>query len=232
VLGQLYVAGEFGLCAGTTAPALAKLDADTGAVNTSFTQSPGIDISAVAIASDDYYLYVSGPFYHYRGVAVNSMIKVLLSDGSRDTGFNVFSNIGDAATAMAVAPSTLFLGGPFTVGAYTNFAGVTYDTGGLSAAHQSSANSPVRAIRERRVCALRPAAISRRSTALPPGPLVRIFNSGERDASFAIGKGFVGNITSLTAADAGLVVGGTINDFDDIPVGGAVMLNTITGHLP
>jgi N-acetylneuraminic acid mutarotase len=111
---SLYIGGAFTTYRGSTANKLAKVDLTSGNLDTTFTQTTGMDgpVSALAVSGSS--LYVGGGFNFYRGSTANYLAKVDLSSGILDTTFT--QSLGPSATvsALAVSGSSLYIGGFFT----------------------------------------------------------------------------------------------------------------------
>jgi hypothetical protein len=126
----IYVVGDFDQYNGQVAHRIAKLDAATCALDTSFSpqaSTNGFDDSAYTLASDGTWLYVGGAFTSYRGVANNAhrIVRLALGDGSLDPLFgpagassNGFDN---SVFTMVVVGTSICVGGGFT--AYKGAAG-------------------------------------------------------------------------------------------------------------
>jgi beta-propeller uncharacterized protein DUF5122 len=110
----VYVGGLFTSYRGQSAPFLAKLDPTSGALDTTFTQNPGIDGNVSALALDGQSLYVAGQILHYRGTPVANIIKIDAISGVLDTTFSQSSGVDNAPTALTVSASSLYAGGIFS----------------------------------------------------------------------------------------------------------------------
>jgi Domain of unknown function (DUF5122) beta-propeller len=110
----VYVGGLFTSYRGQSAPFLAKLDPTSGALDTTFTQNPGIDGNVSALALDGQSLYVAGQILHYRGTTVANIIKIDAISGVLDTTFSQSSGVDNAPTALTVSASSLYAGGIFS----------------------------------------------------------------------------------------------------------------------
>ncbi len=119
---NLYVGGGFTAYKGITnaAKRIAKLDANAGALDTTFSPplANGFDSTVYALVVYGSSLYVGGLFTDYRGVvsSANRLAKLNLTTGDLDTifippGLNGFN---DRVVALAVAGSSLYVGGWFT----------------------------------------------------------------------------------------------------------------------
>jgi hypothetical protein len=119
---SLYVGGNFSLYQGSAVGNLIKIDAATGALDSTFSQSAGAGGIVVALAAANGALYFGGQLSGYRGAAVGNLGKVDLATGVLDTTFthtNGFS--GGAPIGYAVVDtltpvgSKLFVGGSFNL---------------------------------------------------------------------------------------------------------------------
>ena len=79
---SLYVGGDFTSYRGVAAERLAKVNLTSGNLDTSFTQSTGMNSSVSALAVSGSSLYVGGDFSSYRGAAAPYMTIVDLLSGA------------------------------------------------------------------------------------------------------------------------------------------------------
>jgi hypothetical protein len=110
----VYVGGFFTSYRGQPAAFLIKLDPNTGAVDPTFTQSPGLDGKISALALDGQSLYVAGDFFNYRGASVAYLIKIDATSGALDATFSQSTSVDNSPTALAVSASSLYVGGVFS----------------------------------------------------------------------------------------------------------------------
>jgi len=122
----VYIGGYFTGYRGVAnaAISLAKLDATSGAIDTTFSpvgataNGVGVGYTVYALAAAPDALYVGGYFTAYRGVAAsaNWIAKVDLTSGVLDTTFSPPANNGfnGYVGAIAVSGSSLYVGGGFT----------------------------------------------------------------------------------------------------------------------
>jgi hypothetical protein len=111
--GSLYAAGSFTTYAGQTAKRLAKLDAKTAALDSTFTQSTGFDTDVSGIAASSTSLYVAGNFLTYRGISSPVLAKLDLASGALDTAFTQTAAItvpSPSVSSMAVNGSYVYVG--------------------------------------------------------------------------------------------------------------------------
>lgn len=116
---DLYVGGLFTTYRGAVANRVAKLNATSGVLNTTFNPSSGGNgtnsyVHALAVNGTD--LYIGGQFSQYRGTAANRIAKVTTA-GVLDTTFNPTSGTnGTNSTVLAIglSGSNLYLGGSFS----------------------------------------------------------------------------------------------------------------------
>ncbi len=123
---SIYVGGAFTAYRGTanSAMRLAKLDATSGALDTTFSppgqNANGFDAEVAAFATAGTSLYVGGRFTRYKGVndSANFLAKLDLTTGALDT---TFSPVGQNANgfdvdvfALTTSGTSLYVGGDFT----------------------------------------------------------------------------------------------------------------------
>ena len=148
---SVFAGGSLVAYRGTPAQFLAKVNLSTGELDTTFTQTTGLDsgVSALAIAGSS--LYVGGGFTTYRGVAAQRLAKVDLITGALDTTFTQSTGPDSSVSALAVAGSSLYVGGSFSTYrgvAAQRLAKVDLTTGALDTTFTQStgANSTVSAL--------------------------------------------------------------------------------------
>lgn len=118
--GSVYVGGSFRHYQGAVANRVAKLDATTCALDTTFSPANnGFDGNVTALATSGTSLYLGGQFNAYKGVAgsANRLAKLDLTSGALDTTFspanvNGFNNI---VLALHVNGTSLYVGGQFNM---------------------------------------------------------------------------------------------------------------------
>lgn len=116
----LYAGGAFQTYRGQTANHIAKIDATTCALDTTFTppQSTGFDNSVRTLLIANNALYVGGVFSEYRGVAdsAHGIAKLNLITGAADNNFHGGATGGTngAVLALAASATQLYIGGSFS----------------------------------------------------------------------------------------------------------------------
>jgi Domain of unknown function (DUF5122) beta-propeller len=120
---SVYVGGGFGSYRGTAVQNIAKVDATSGALDTTFTQptgftAPNSSIAALLVSGSS--LYVGGQFATYRTADAENLAKVNAVSGLLDTNFSQTPGVCDAGfgqaqcggmvTAMGVVGSRLYIG--------------------------------------------------------------------------------------------------------------------------
>lgn len=124
--GNLYVGGNFNYFTGQTYNKLIKLNSNGGVV-TSFNIGLGIRtgtattsavfVNDLVLSSDGLRLYVGGEFTTYNSGTVNAnrLVRLLTSDGSRDSTFNMTTGVNnDVETMLLDSSENLYVGGQFT----------------------------------------------------------------------------------------------------------------------
>jgi hypothetical protein len=125
--GSVYVGGFFTAYRGVagSASTIAKLDATTGALDTTFTPAgtngfqDQFSVSFFSLIASASALYVGGYFTGYHGVAsaANNIAKLDLTTGAIDTTFSppgaTANGFENGVTALAISGDALYCGGPF-----------------------------------------------------------------------------------------------------------------------
>jgi|GEM_PF-2481371 len=110
----LYVGGIFRNYRGTAAERLAKFDLTSGLLDTTFTQSVGLNNSVNALAINGTSLYLGGWFSSYRGATAQRLAKIDISTGNLDTTFTQTTGMNSLVSALVVNGTSLYVGGDFT----------------------------------------------------------------------------------------------------------------------
>jgi Domain of unknown function (DUF5122) beta-propeller len=134
---SVYVGGYFQHFAGVPAARIAKLDAATGAADTTFTAAPGADGPVATLAISGNQLYVGGSFTHYAGVST-ALARVNATSGALDTAFT--QSVGNAAqvSALLVSGNVLYVARQFP-GATPVLEKIDTTTGSANAAFSAGA---------------------------------------------------------------------------------------------
>ncbi|MQA93423.1 MAG: PKD domain containing protein [Streptosporangiales bacterium] len=102
-------------------------DADTGALDTSFTPAVDGEVSVLVPSADGESVYLGGRFVNVNGVRSKSLARLRLADGRRVPGFTVPALDG-VIKDMKLASGRLYIGGVFN-----NVASATANRTGLAA---------------------------------------------------------------------------------------------------
>jgi small basic protein len=113
---SLYVGGFFTTYKGITRQRIAKVDATTGSLDTTFDTASGFSSGSVyqmAISSND--LYVGGEFSSYKGNSRRNVVKLNATDASLNLTFDNSTGFtsGDVR-GLLLSGSSLYLGGTFS----------------------------------------------------------------------------------------------------------------------
>ena len=128
VNNALYVGGEFTSYKGQPAHGLAKLDATTCALDTTFTQSTGfagtlttdpsiqivLPTYVAAVAASGSSLYVTGNFTSYRGLPANYLAKVDLQTGALDQTFTGATGADGPLGKLTLSADSVYVAGNFS----------------------------------------------------------------------------------------------------------------------
>jgi hypothetical protein len=114
--GNLYCGGNFTSYNGTSLNRIAKLNAVTGALDTTFTIGSGFN-SAVydIIVSDNQRIFVAGNFTSYNGQSLSRLVKLNTNDATLDATFSTSITIsGSVNGILADGIDSIYLYGTFT----------------------------------------------------------------------------------------------------------------------
>lgn len=109
----IFVGGEFTTYRGQPARYLAKIDANTGALDTKFTKPQGFNGAITGLAVSGTAVYACGYFTAYRGQVFGSLAKLDRDTGAPATGFGAHG-FNSVSTVLLVAHGALYVGGAFT----------------------------------------------------------------------------------------------------------------------
>ena len=123
----LYVGGQFTSYKGLPAHGLAKLDATTCALDTTFTQSTGfagtsstdpfqyvLPTYVAAVAASGSSLYVIGNFTSYRGLPANYLAKIDLQTGALDQNFTGAAGADGPLRNLTLSADSVYVAGNFS----------------------------------------------------------------------------------------------------------------------
>ena len=114
---SLYAGGYVNSYRGSTVQSLLKLDAVTGALDTTFTQATGFPSGVWSLASSGSSILVAGSFRTYRGIQTFNLAKVNASSGNLDSTFtsNLPCDSCDISFyTMSLVGSHLYVGGEYS----------------------------------------------------------------------------------------------------------------------
>lgn len=232
----LYVGGDFTHYRGQPAQHLAKLDAYTCALDTTFTQATGMDQPVVSVALLANSIYVVGNFSIYRGTPAQSIAKLDALTGTLDTTFTRGSGMGSPMLSVVALGQSVYIGGSFTAyrgRAAAFLAKVDATTGVLDSTFMQNGG-----------VAGNVASLATDGTSLyvvgqilaygshPAGNLIKIDAiTGILDTTFSQAVDFDQAPLALAVSGTSLYVGGPFYSYRGAPVNNLVKLDTINGNL-
>lgn len=234
----LYIAGEFLTYRDSPALYLAKVDALSGALDTTFTQSSGVEgLSVRSVVATADAVYIAGPFDTYRGgQPAHGLAKLDPVTGALDTQFTQAGPFGGYGYALAIDGSSLYAVGQLltyrgqTVGRLIK---VDTTTGALDTqfSRADSFNSEPSAV------AVSGSSVyvggifsSYRGTAV--NNFVKLDKTtGDLNPRFDVGTGPDDIVLTIAAADSSVYVGGRFSTYNGKPARELVKLNAATGAL-
>jgi hypothetical protein len=133
---KLYVGGDFTAYKSVTRQRIAKLDATTAALDTTFDSTSGFNTTVVSIVPDSFgNLYVCGAFTAYKTITRQLIAKINATTAALDTTFDSTSGFNTTVWSIALDSSgNLYAGGQFTTYkgvTRPRIAALNKDTGGL-----------------------------------------------------------------------------------------------------
>ncbi|GAA0811494.1 PQQ-like beta-propeller repeat protein [Spirilliplanes yamanashiensis] len=137
--GSVYAAGDFGLVNGQKRDSLARLDAASGALHSTFKHSIGG--KPYALAAGNGRLYLGGAITSVNGQTRTRLAAFNLSTGALDGTWRPAAD--DQVEALTVAGSRVYVGGKFHaiagVRGYDRLAALNYSTGKVDTGFKSRA---------------------------------------------------------------------------------------------
>jgi hypothetical protein len=246
---SLYVGGEFTQYGQNAAFALAKLDLNSGELDTIFGAVPGVDGSVHALAVDENSLYVGGFFNSYRlHASLQNIMKIDLTIGAPDPSFNRFG-VGDTGLigqvlALAISGDHLYVGGKdlysFNYPEGGNIQGNVGKINRIDGQVDGTFSGPSDFENTGQVTSL---AISGDSlyaggdfTSYRGMDQVKYLakldlNTGSPDENFSSGTGFDSPVSSLSISDASIFVGGHFNQYRGTAIQRIAKLDRTSGVL-
>ncbi len=235
--GSLYVGGSFTRYRNTPAFSLAKVDAITGALDTTFTQPTGMNgaVSALAISGSN--VIAGGSFSTFRGQPIGRIAKFNIATDQIDPVFSAASGADNPVTSLALIGNSVYAGGSFAYvnGQYAPFlAKIDKNTAVLDAAFTQAAG-PSGGL----VYALLPmggALYVGGGFSACAGPTTGSVckldpTSGQADPLFSAGGPASGTVYTLAASANALYLGGSFSSYGAQPTVNLAKVDPITGAL-
>lgn len=110
----LYASGQFTTYNGQPALYVAKINKNTGALDTTFNLATGFSEVVNQIASDGTGLFACGDYLTYRGQPANNISRISLSDGTLDTVFTQATGLNLYCNSVIYAHSAVYIAGLFS----------------------------------------------------------------------------------------------------------------------
>ncbi len=234
---SVYCVGDFTTYKSATRFGIAKIDATTAALNTSFDPLDGFDSTTTAIVKVGNSLYVGGDFHAYRSTAIIGLAKLSALDASIDLGFTTHVDSGSLIVKdLCANTETLFVAG--------NISSYNAAPSGSALALSLQDGAPVSGFDS----AKGPTGISYTCEATADKVLIggdfRYAGGFDRrgvvklksaslklDEDFTVGIGFNDEVRDLAYTTEGLYVGGKFTKFQVSTVSRIAKLDNLTGAL-
>jgi len=231
--GWLYVGGDFRHYRGASAYGLAKINVANASLDTTFTQSTGINGAPITLAFSGSNVVAGGQFSAYRGTPLRHLAKMNMASDAFDPAFTSLGGADGPVYALSLTNGSLYVGGN-----YTTLHG--YSRGGLG--KLDPATGAVDA-------AFAPNNFHLAARALLPfagsmyvggqfntydgqvtGSSVKInLATGHRDPTFLPGTD--GAVYALAASGSSIYVGGAFGDPNNPPATNVKKVDAVTGAL-
>jgi len=112
---DLYIAGAFGSFNGIAREQVAKLNATTGVLDTTFDSASGLNNYALCLAHDGSNgLYIGGVFTTYKGTSRLRLVKVDATTAALDTTFDTSTGPSADVDSLVFTGGALYVAGLFT----------------------------------------------------------------------------------------------------------------------
>ena len=230
--GKIIVGGWFSSYQGVLANRIIRLNSN-GSIDMSFNIGTGFDNSVWSITKQtDGKILVGGQFYSYKGVEVDSTIR-LNSDGSHDSDFNVDIGFNNYVSAITQQSDGKIL----AIGDFSNYNGVPQSQVVVLLNSDGSMYSRLNMGSgfDGGIITL---AMSSDEKILAGGlfstykgdlvnNIVRLNSDGSRDNTFEMGTGFNNSVyTIVQHFDGKIIVGGLFDQYDGEEVNRIIRLNS------
>jgi hypothetical protein len=236
---SLYIGGSFTTYRGAPAWRLAKVNAATGALDTAFTQTTGVNSNVRSLAFSGSNLVVGGDFSTYRGRWIGSIAKFDITGNIADPTFTQGCGTGPNGdvTALALVGASLYASGYFTTfnGANAAFLAKIDPT---SAVLDTTFTQPI-GPSGGPVLAILPANgalyigggfTSYRGAAT--GSLLKVDPiTGTADATFSAGAKATGTVNALASSGSSLYLGGAFGTYGANPAVNLAKVDLATAAL-
>lgn len=111
---SLYVGGYFHHYRSAPAYGLAKINATTGALDTTFTKGTGVNNTVTTIATSGSNIVIGGPFSTYRGTPMRHLAKMDIATDIFDPTFAAVGGTDGVVHSLALSNGALYVAGNFT----------------------------------------------------------------------------------------------------------------------
>jgi hypothetical protein len=227
---SVYAGGVFTSYRSLPAYCLAKLDAATGALDMTFTQSTGGNGPVRALASTGSIIVAGGELTTYRGQPANNLVKFDLATDAVDANF-VMQQLNSSVTALALSGPTLYLGGYFTSYGGVNapwLAKLDAASGALDFTFAPQASFPVNAL----LLSGTTLYAGGGGAGTAQAYLAKLNSStGAADPTFAAAATPDGNVNALAMSGSALYVGGQFQHYGGTPAQNLVKVDPTSGAL-
>ena len=216
---KILVGGRFSSYNGTAQNYITRLNSG-GTRDTSFTVGTGFGYSVFAFAiQPDGKILAGGGFTSYNGTSQNYITR-LNSDGSRDTGFTIGTELNYYVFAVAVqSDGKILAGGNFTTYNETTQNYITRlnsdGTGDTSFTIGTGFSSTVNAIAIQSDGKILVGGYFTSYNGTSQNYITRLNSDGTRDTSFTVGTGFDNEVLAFAVqSDGKIVVGGYFTSYN------------------
>jgi hypothetical protein len=229
--GAMYIGGSFQSYRGQTVQGVAKIDPTTGALDTAFTHSTGVNGQVQGIAFSGSNVVIGGLISTYRGTPAPHFAKFDIQTDTPDPTFLALGGANYPVSALTLFNGALYASGPFTILNGANAAGVVKLDPASGVV--DSAFAPTGVLPASVILAYGGALYAGgQPTTGSPSALVKLDPlTGAVDATFAAHGPVIGYVEALAAIGNSLYIGGQFSTYGLKPALNLAKVDATTGLL-
>jgi hypothetical protein len=229
--GAMYIGGPFQTYRGQTVQGVAKIDPTTGALDTTFTHSTGVNGQVQGIAFSGSNVVIGGLISTYRGTPAPHLAKIDIQTDTPDPTFLALGGTNSPVSALTLFNGALYATGAFTTLNGTNASGVAKLDPASGVVDTTFA--PTGMLPSNVILAYGGALyVGGQPTITFPSALVKLDPlTAAVDTTFAANGPVTGFVQALAALGSSLYVGGQFSSYGSKPALNLAKIDAATGVL-